>query len=208
VPPPRTRAGGPREGSPIEWKAITVNAPFQASVTIAPLNPSAGDAVRFASTSRDPHGPLVGFAWDTDNDGAFDDAVGPVVSKLFTAAGAHPVRLRVVDARGAAAVSLGRVVVRARPTPRCVPAVDVDIGGSVTNRGTRIRHLSISSGHRLRVRALERRLRPRAKLSIAVRMPGFVGSYTVVAIRRGLKPKRTEPCLPPGVRQPRPCPRS
>jgi large repetitive protein len=216
---------------------VTVNAPPQASFSTSSTSPFTGDAVTFSSTARDPDGPLAGQAWDTDNDGRFDDVAGAVASRAFPAAGVQTVRLRVVDAKGASAVAVGRVDVRTRPIPAPPPlrvlAADVDIQGRFTRKWTKITRLIVHApvGARisqrckgrgcpkrlktlrmkrrtLRLRAFERRLRPRARIRIPVTMPGFIGTDTRFTVRRGKKPKRVERCLQPGAKRPSVCPPS
>jgi PKD repeat protein len=219
---------------------VTVNAPPQASFSTSSASPFIGDAVTFSSTAKDPDGPLASQAWDTDNDGQFDDVAGAVAARAFPAAGVQTVRLRVVDSKGASAVAVGRVDVRTRPIPPPPPppplralAADVDIQGRFTRKWTRITRLIVHApmgarvGQRckgrgcprglkrlrmkqrtLRLRAFERRLRPGARITIPVTMPGFIGTNTQFTIRRGMKPKRVERCLQPGAKRPSACPPS
>lgn len=49
------------------------------------------------SFHQDPAKSIVAWAWDLDNDGAFDDATGPVTSRSFPAVADYPVGLRVTD---------------------------------------------------------------------------------------------------------------
>lgn len=73
-----------------------------ARIVTNPATPSgqAPFAVGFnASTSSDGDGDPLTYAWDLDNDGAFDDATGATASRTF-AAGSHLVRVRVSDGRG------------------------------------------------------------------------------------------------------------
>jgi PKD domain len=231
-----TNDGTTPAGFDIEVKPLTVNAPPQASFNVAPTSPFAGDTVTFLSTSSDPDGQ-INQAWDTDNDGQFDDTAGPVASRPFGSPGSYTVRLLVVDSNGATAVAAGRVGVTSRPVPpRPAPRVlsaDVDIEGSFTRKWTRITRLIVHAPvgaqvgqrckgrgcpkglktlrmkrKRLRLRAFERRLRPGAKITIPVTMPGFIGTDTQFTIRRGMKPKRVERCLQPGAKKPNPCPPS
>lgn len=60
-------------------------------------------AVRFdGSGSYDPDNGdrIVGFAWDLDGDGAFDDSTAQTPTYSYQAAGRYSVRLRVTDSRG------------------------------------------------------------------------------------------------------------
>jgi PKD domain len=131
------------------------NIPPQASFRVSPASPFTGDLVTLSSTSSDPDGPLVSQDWDTDSDGQFDDASGPVASRSFPGAGAQTVRLRVVDAHGASAIAVGRVDVQARlippppppppPTPLTVLNSNVSISGRFTNTSTTIGRMIVKA---------------------------------------------------------------
>ena len=65
-----------------------------------PAAPRAGDAVRFdASSSVDPIGGALDYAWDFDGNGT-NDGDGPISEWTFSAPGAYPVTLTVVAASG------------------------------------------------------------------------------------------------------------
>jgi large repetitive protein len=145
-----TETGG---GDDVEQGTLTVNAPPQASFNIAPPSPFTGDTVTFSSTSSDPDGSFSQ-AWDTDNDGQFDDSAGAVASRSFGSPGPYTVRLLVVDSKGATSVATGRVDVRARPVPPPQPAppppplrvlagVTTRIAGGPTKNGALIRALTV-----------------------------------------------------------------
>jgi PKD repeat protein len=131
------------------------NLPPQASFRVSPASPFTGDVVTLSSTSSDPDGPLVSQDWDTDNDGQFDDASGPVASRSFPSAGGQTVRLRVVDGNGASAIAVGRVDVRARlippppppppPPPLTVLDSNVTISGRFSNSSTTIGRLIVKA---------------------------------------------------------------
>jgi glucose/arabinose dehydrogenase len=53
-----------------------------------------------AGRSSDADGDALTFAWDTDNDGEFDDGSGPRLTVTVATIGRHPMRVRVTDARG------------------------------------------------------------------------------------------------------------
>lgn len=67
-----------------------------------PTSPRAGDAVRFdASSSVDPSGGTLDYAWDFDGNGT-NDGDGPISEWTFSAPGTYPVTLTVVAASGLA----------------------------------------------------------------------------------------------------------
>jgi PKD repeat protein len=63
-----------------------------------------------------------------------------------------------------------------------------------------------SKGKRLRFKAYEKSIRAGAKLEVFVVRPGRIGKYTRFKVRRAKIPLRTDSCLVPGRRKPRPCP--
>ena len=85
-------------GSDTAAKTITVlGQPPVASFDIAPASPLTGEIVTFTSTSTDPDGLVTDVAWDTDNDGAFDDGTDVEAERSYTTASTRTVRLRVTD---------------------------------------------------------------------------------------------------------------
>jgi PKD repeat protein len=220
-------------------KFITVrNRPPIAAFTVAPQHPLTGQTVALTSFSSDPDGGLASRnqAWDLDNDGQFDDALGPLASKSFSTAGHHTVRLRVVDANNAAAIAAGTIDVRARtassdPPELMSPFPVVRIVGQLTTTGANIKRLSVRAprGARLKVkchgrscpykraskilrtrrtkiRGLQRRLRAGTRIAIYVTQEGKIGKYTRFRIRRRKAPARTDQCLMPGASKPSRCP--
>ena len=103
------------QGFDIATAPVAVNAPPSAAFRASPTQPYVGDAVTFASVSGDPDGPLPTEAWDLDGDGQYDDATGKTASRTFTTAGAHTVRLRVIDSAGAAGAAT--LTLNVRPPP-------------------------------------------------------------------------------------------
>ena len=106
-------------------------------VTVTPPNGAAPLTVRLdASRSTDPEnaGPLL-FAWDLDNDGAFDDGTTAAVNRTFTAPGNYRVRVRITDADGGTAV--GNVTVPVgNDAP--VPTITTPAAGARWSVGDRI----------------------------------------------------------------------
>lgn len=59
-----------------------------------------------------------------------------------------------------------------------------------------------------RLRPFERELRAGTRLDIKVVRPGWIGKWTVLTIRRGAPPRRSDRCVYPGGRRPVRCPAS
>ena len=79
----------------------STNQPPTAQIVATPTSGSAPLTVALnGSTSSDPNGDTLSYAWDLDNDGAHDDAFTAATSRTFTSAGVHTVRLRVNDGNG------------------------------------------------------------------------------------------------------------
>src|SRR6185295_9686606 len=88
-------------------QAVGSNQPPTAVITANRTNGPLPLTVGFSGAgSTDPEdGTPVGFAWDLDGDGAFDDASVVAPSFTYTVAGNYTVRLRVSDSRGATATT-------------------------------------------------------------------------------------------------------
>jgi PKD repeat protein len=110
-------------GSDTATKTITVlSQPPVASFDIAPASPLTGEIVTFTSTSTDPDGLITDVAWDTDNDGSFDDGTDVQAEKAFSVAGTKTVRLRVRDDDNNTVTTSRQFTVEPRPNvaPRAV----------------------------------------------------------------------------------------
>jgi PKD repeat protein len=64
-----------------------------------------------AAQSEDPDGDPLTFAWDTDGDGAFDDATTEAVEVTFGDNGTYTPRVQVTDHHGAVSVAQAQVTV-------------------------------------------------------------------------------------------------
>jgi PKD repeat protein len=82
-----------------------------ATFTHAPGSPNPRELITMTSTSTDLDGTISQIQWDTDNDGAFDDATGTSASRTFTTSGNKTVRMRVVDNDGGEAIGSQTIVV-------------------------------------------------------------------------------------------------
>jgi PKD repeat protein len=108
------------------------NQPPTASFTVSPGSPQTGEAVTFTDTSTDGDGTISARAWDTDDDGQYDDGTGTTATRTFTVAGPHTVRLRVTDDDQAQATTSRQVTVAAPPSGTNLltnPSFEVNLGG-------------------------------------------------------------------------------
>ena len=121
-------------------RSLTVgNQAPNASFTWSPATPIRRENVTFTSTSADPDGTIVSQAWDTDNDGKFDDGNKLTKTRKFDKPGTYTVRLRVVDDSGAASVASRDVTVyRTRPQTTAKVAV-LPFAGPRSLSGPRVR---------------------------------------------------------------------
>ena len=72
-----------------------------------------------AAGSSDPDGTALTYAWDKDNDGAYDDATGISTTATFTGVGPHVVKVQVKDANNGTATAQTTVTVtNSGPTAR------------------------------------------------------------------------------------------
>jgi glucose/arabinose dehydrogenase/PKD repeat protein len=76
----------------VQYKAPT------AAISATPTSGTAPLTVNFsAAASSDPDNQPLSFAWDLDDDGSFDDAVGVAPSYTYTSSGTFVARVRVTD---------------------------------------------------------------------------------------------------------------
>src|SRR5215210_2406578 len=84
---------------------FAANQPPVARATGDPTNGPAPLTVNFDGTSSsDPEGGSLSYAWDLNGDGAFADSTSPRPTHTYAAAGDHQVQLKVTDAKGASDV--------------------------------------------------------------------------------------------------------
>jgi len=115
-----------------------------AQFTFAPTTPVVGQSVAFnATTSYDPDGIVVSYAWDLDGNGV-DDAFTPTVNATYNSPGVAMVRLTIVDNAGLSATSTQAVVITATGGTPGVPAMGTTPGVFVW--GTDSWHLTVNAG--------------------------------------------------------------
>jgi secreted trypsin-like serine protease len=118
------------------------------------LNPTAGQPTTFNNTSN-PAGYFDQFAWDLDNDGAFDDGSGSTVFRTFPSAGQYRVGLLATQSStGHTEVGHATVSVSSPPPPFPGAGDTTAPGGTVVFRRGRLLRL-LSRGLRARVRCTE-----------------------------------------------------
>lgn len=213
------------------------NEPPDAGFGFFPTHPVAGQPVQFVSYACDPDGALFDQEWDLEGDGGFDDGFGAQTIHTF-AAGLHTVALRVTPVDGAPVVRSVSLDVGTGPPidetftpPPLNPFPVVRIVGQLTNRGARIRFLSVKAPvcahvttichgracpfkrntrvvgwNGARVRPLSgRTLRAGVRLEVLVTKRDRVGKYTRFTIRRGKPPLRVDRCVQFGATAPSAC---
>jgi hypothetical protein len=130
--------------------ALAANVRPDAGFGLFPRTPASQQTVQFVSYACDPDGRLSEQAWDLDDDGSFDDALGSKAARSY-APGSHRVKLRVTDRRGKSAVRERIFEVSPdtyvdpfpSPTPLLSPFPFVRLSGSVSGTLTRIGVLSV-----------------------------------------------------------------
>jgi len=96
---------------------VVVNRPPVAQFTVTPPGPTPGAVVTFnGTTSFDPDGSIVSYAWDLNGDGIVDRS-GPVVIWTYPAAGAYNATLYVTDNQGATGQTTQPVIVAVAGPP-------------------------------------------------------------------------------------------
>jgi PKD repeat protein len=91
------------------------NRPPVAGFTHSPALPKTLEQVTFTSNSSDPDGSISSYAWDTDNNGQFDNGTSSSASKTFATAGTYTVKLKVTDNNGDSTIATDTVTIANRP---------------------------------------------------------------------------------------------
>jgi glucose/arabinose dehydrogenase/PKD repeat protein len=92
------------DGGTIRRITYTATPTNQQPTAVATASPTTGNApltVTFnGGGSTDPDGDQLTYAWDLDDDGAYDDSTAVQTTYTYTASGSHVARLQVSDGRG------------------------------------------------------------------------------------------------------------
>jgi subtilisin-like proprotein convertase family protein len=107
----------------IASKQLIVSQVPSASITPPASDPKEGTSIVLNGSGSDPEGTVVTYAWDTDNDGQYDDATGASPSIFFPlgSSGPHTIGLRVTDGEGA--TNTAQTVVNVLPTTPPVASI-------------------------------------------------------------------------------------
>ncbi len=89
----------------------TFNAVPTAKLTASPKSGGPGATINYTATATDADGTYT-IAWDTDNDGQFDDGSGTTRSITYPTAGTYVVKIQVTDNWGATVVATSTVTIR------------------------------------------------------------------------------------------------
>jgi PKD repeat protein len=93
------------------------------SMVASPARPVMGTPVAFTATAADADGTVSAIEWDLDNDGQFDDGVGPNVAWTFLTLGSRIVAVRATDDMGVATIAFQTIDVAGSATgPSTTPA--------------------------------------------------------------------------------------
>jgi PKD domain-containing protein len=126
----------------------------QAVFTYSPALPFTGDVVTFTSTSTAPgnNNQIVSQRWDLDADGSFDDGTTASVTYSFAGPGTYWVSLFVLDKHGDWDIGSQMLTVQSHPPPAPPPPPElmspfpvVQLAGSVTRKGVRIRRFTVQA---------------------------------------------------------------
>jgi PKD repeat protein len=86
------------------------------SLTASPARPAVGGAVTFSAVAADADGTVSAIEWDLDNDGQFDDGVGPTAPWTFLTPGSRIVAVRATDDMGVATIAFQTIDVTGSTT--------------------------------------------------------------------------------------------
>jgi PKD repeat protein len=105
-------------GTDTSVKLVTVLPDKAPTVSLAasPARPITGGPVTFTATAADADGTVSAIEWDLDDDGQFDDGVGPSVPWTFLTLGSRIVAVRATDDMGVATIAFQTIDVTGSAT--------------------------------------------------------------------------------------------
>jgi YD repeat-containing protein len=117
------------------------NQPPVAAITANPAQGSLPLTVSFSATSSaDPEGAALSYAWDLDGDGNFNDAIGPTASRTYTTPKVYNTAVRVTDPGGLSDTASKRIFAGTTPpTPTiATPSANFSwaVGDMITFNGS------------------------------------------------------------------------
>jgi PKD repeat protein len=119
---------------------LGANQPPNAVANADPTKGAAPLEVSFdASGSSDPEGESLAYAWDLDDDGAYDDATTAQATWTYTSEGSHTARLRVTDSQGATGTDTVDIIVGDPPTATIetpLPTTTWRVGNNISFSGS------------------------------------------------------------------------
>ena len=102
-----------------------------ASFSVSPTQEiETGATITLTSTSYDPDGVISAIAWDTDNDGNFDNGTSSPKTLSFGTPGTKTVRLRVTDDDGGQTIATTQIVVADTPAANELPVAAFSVAPS------------------------------------------------------------------------------
>ena len=124
-------AAGANIGGLPDVEAAVTNLFVPTATLRAPTYAAARSSIELdASGSTDPQNDPLSFVWDFNNDGLFDDAVGPKPSfNTGIAETTRTVRVRVTDAHGASKSASANIVIAYPPRAPAPQAPGASVGG-------------------------------------------------------------------------------
>jgi PKD repeat protein len=162
---------------------------INASFVFSPVLPIIGETVTFTSTStsRGTNNPVEKLEWDLDNNGTFDDRVGSPVRRAFAVPGTYKISLRASGKHKGTDVVSQIVSVLPKSAQLIKPFPVVRLVGRVTDKGVRVRRLTVNAPTDARVLVTCRRKGhscSRRRLSRTDATRGQVRAAKVIQISR------------------------
>jgi PKD repeat protein len=95
----------------VDFVTVLQDKPPVVNLSASPATPAVGATVTFTATASDSDGTIAAIAWDTDDDGQFDDGTGAIVTRTFSTSGSRIVSVRATDNVGVATIAFRTIEV-------------------------------------------------------------------------------------------------